>query len=482
MPSRLNRFQYVILATAATLALLLWIAAATRTAGHPGFPLDDAWIHQTYARNLAQSGQWAFIPGEPSAGSTAPLWSALLAIGYWLHLPPLVWTFFLGWLILLGLGIVGESSFRALQPDYHPRWPWVGLLLVLEWHDLWAAFSGMETGLFMLGIFWLGTRLLRPRRGAAGLGWLVGGLVWLRPDGITLTGPVLFTILLEESSWRQKWRQIASFLLTLSVPLAFYALFNLLLDGAVLPNTFYAKQTEYAALRMQPLLNRFLAQASMPLIGAGLLLLPAWGYWLWETGRKRNWAGISLALWMAGYLLIFALRLPVTYQHGRYQMPVMPLFFWTAAWGLWQIKPSLKGWQLWAISVWRTSIAGLLLAFFLTGALAYGRDVAFIENIMVATARWVAENIPPDARIAAHDIGALGYFAPHPILDLAGLVSPDAIPFIRDEVRLATWLDEQGVSYLVIQPATWYDTLPKGRERVYCTQSHISPMCVYRWR
>jgi len=35
-----------------------------------GFPLDDAWIHQTYARNLGLSGMMAFTPGEPSAGST----------------------------------------------------------------------------------------------------------------------------------------------------------------------------------------------------------------------------------------------------------------------------------------------------------------------------------------------------------------------------------------------------------------------------
>jgi hypothetical protein len=46
-----------------------------------GLPLDDAWIHQTYARSLADRGEWAFQAGEPSAGSTSPLWSGIR----WVH-------------------------------------------------------------------------------------------------------------------------------------------------------------------------------------------------------------------------------------------------------------------------------------------------------------------------------------------------------------------------------------------------------------
>ena len=53
-----------------------------------GFPLDDSWIHLTFARNLAQHGEWSFRPGIPSAGSTSPLWSALLAIGFLFNLTP----------------------------------------------------------------------------------------------------------------------------------------------------------------------------------------------------------------------------------------------------------------------------------------------------------------------------------------------------------------------------------------------------------
>src|SRR5512135_3568930 len=57
-----------------------------------GFPLDDAWIHATYARNLAIRGEWSFLPGQPSAGSTSPLWRLLLAAGARIGLAPTWWA------------------------------------------------------------------------------------------------------------------------------------------------------------------------------------------------------------------------------------------------------------------------------------------------------------------------------------------------------------------------------------------------------
>src|SRR5687768_18563954 len=74
-----------------------------------GFPLDDSWIHLTYARNFAEHGEWAFRLGERSAGSTAPLWTFLLSIGFLLDLAPLVWTYFLGWVVLTLLAIHAEN-------------------------------------------------------------------------------------------------------------------------------------------------------------------------------------------------------------------------------------------------------------------------------------------------------------------------------------------------------------------------------------
>jgi hypothetical protein len=59
----------------------------------------------------------------------------------------------------------------------------------------------------------------------------------------------------------------------------------------------------------------------------GIFLLPGFVYLLVDTFRSRHWRLFSAGLWFLGYAAIYALRLPVTYQHGRYLMPAMPVFF-----------------------------------------------------------------------------------------------------------------------------------------------------------
>ena len=50
------------------------------TGGVIGAPLDDAWIHFQFARNLSQGHGFSYNPGQPTPGSTAPLWTLLLAL------------------------------------------------------------------------------------------------------------------------------------------------------------------------------------------------------------------------------------------------------------------------------------------------------------------------------------------------------------------------------------------------------------------
>ena len=129
----------------------------------------------------------------------------------------------------------------------------------------------------------------------------------------------------------------------------------------------------------------------------------------------------------------------------------------------------------------------LVLGFIVLGARSYAQDVAIIESEMVVAAKWVAQNTPPDAIIAAHDIGALGYFDNHKLIDLAGLISPEVIPFIRDEPRIAVFLDEQGANYMVAFPE-FYPILSSGLTEVFSTNSLVTQsqgkknMIVYLWK
>jgi hypothetical protein len=79
--AELDRRALLILAAASILSLCGYLLISALTL-RVGFPLDDSWIHLTYARNLALRGEWAFLPGVPSAGSTAPLWSSYRRVDF----------------------------------------------------------------------------------------------------------------------------------------------------------------------------------------------------------------------------------------------------------------------------------------------------------------------------------------------------------------------------------------------------------------
>jgi hypothetical protein len=166
--------------------------------------------------------------------------------------------------------------------------------------------------------------------------------------------------------------------------------------------------------------------------------------------------------WCACLVGAYALRLPVTYQHGRYLMPAIP---WLVLYGLggtgMLLRPNAPRAAIRLVSqAFPIAIAVLVPAFLVLGTRAYRADVGFIEGEMVQTARWVARHTAPGTQIAAHDIGAIGYFGERPILDLAGLISPEVIPFITDADRLLAFVQTEGAHYAVFFP----DFSPTYRE------------------
>jgi hypothetical protein len=471
--------SYILLAL---LSLLLYLGASYRS-GFIGFPLDDAWIHQTYARNLGTLGQFAFIPGQPSAGSTSPLWTLLLAVGYLFRIEYHIWTY------ALGAGLLGVNAWLAyrlvltLWPERTRAALLAGIFVALEWHLAWAAASGMETLLFSalaLAVF-----VIAPERSFL-IGLTVGVSVLARPDGLTLLPFALARTFLSRP---RGLRGLLDGCLGFGVVFLPYLAFNYWLAGSLWPNTFYAKAAEYAVRRELPLLTRLIQLGPLPFVGAQALLGPGIFLTVWRSGRAGRWGALLPAGWVIAFVAAYVVRLPVTYQHGRYLIPVIPVLIalgvgGTAEWlniAAPQLLPRVLS------RAWLAATGLLVAVFWFIGAGAYARDVQIIETEMVATARWVNVNTPPEALIAAHDIGALGYFGGRRLLDMAGLVSPEVIPFIRDERRLGDWLTASGAEYLVTFP-DWYPALVRPlpppvfvTRGIYSLQAGETNMAVYRW-
>lgn len=476
----LSRRDFIILALAATMIVGVYLIVSNWVYGI-GFPLDDSWIHQTYARNLALLHEWSFLPGKPSAGSTSPLWTLLLSIGFFLPAAPYLWTYFLGGALLFAGAVLVEIIFRRAYPAYRPAFPWAGLFFTLEWHMAWAAVSGMETLLHILVITAVLGMLIAGSRRYLTLGLLTGFSVWVRPDGLTLLGPLLLYVVLVEPGVSARIRAFLWLGVGFAALFGPYMLFNLALSGTPMPNTFYAKQAEYAG---QSLSDRLLVYILQLLTGSILALLPGLAQKILSALRRREWGILLAVVWMLGYILLYFFRLPA-YQHGRYLMPAISIAVLVGLMGFYEFLPSLRTYNTrLARQVFLTAAVTFSVVFAGYGAYTYGQDVGLIETEMVASAKWAEKNIPPDALIAAHDIGALGFFDHHDLIDLAGLISPEVVPFIRDETKLTAYMDERQVEYLIVFSGKgWYLHLAERGSVIFDTEGPFSPdnMTIYRW-
>jgi hypothetical protein len=455
---------------------------------HSGYPLDDAWIHQTYARNWAETGELAYVVGVPSAGSTAPLWTLLLSVTYRLQIDQYLWSMILGAITLaLSACLLFRLADRLFPNRSLVSWL-VGLACVIEWHLVWAAASGMETLLFIA----LALALI-DRVWAEASGWIVGvvgGLLILtRPEGLLLFGLALIVMLIR--SGRSGLIGLLKAAVAFAIVLAPGAYFNLQASGSIFPNTFYAKQSEYGEL-MSSLSIWLTSIGNMliaPLAGGLLLLTPGVIMWVIHNRRdvkqRARWMWWLPLIWIAVHIGVYALRLPVSYQHGRYLLPIIPIVLLYGIVGTALVFEWIKARRSKPIArllrrVYALTIVIVFMLYIPIGAMAFATDVAIINGEMVAVAQWLDRNTPPNASIAAHDIGAIGYFARRPILDLAGLISPEVIPFIRDETKLGEWMQAKGAQYFVTFPG-WYPQLKTRWPALFSGNSPFSPehMTVY---
>ena len=466
----------------ALMTAALYLGYARWLTGTTGFPLDDAWIHQTFARSLAWGWGLVFNPGEPIAGTTAPLWTALLIPGQLGWIEFRLWTYLLGLLALIATAALGGRLTAELTGRRGPA-SLATLAVMLDWRLAWAALSGMETILFAALSLVAITEGLRPR-GRPWLAGLAAGLAVLtRPEALALVALLVGLKVPSPMSKAQRpgarpWildYGLGTFLVPVGALVCLALGLNWSLNGQPLPSTFYAKSDFYGGIGSLAGAGRYLLGVLTTLFFSPLLVLvPGLVGAVWRGRvRARETNGrllLALATWAILLPLIYLARLPVLYQHGRYLMPVIPAIVVIACWGgewLWRRLPLRR-----LARVYLFAAAAFYTVLWLNGAQVYSWNVKYIQDEQVQVAHWLRDRTSPDALVATHDIGAIGYFAGRRVIDLAGLVTPSLAGHLRDEAYLWEYLRANRADYLAVLP-DWYPNLSRqpGLELVFTVEA-----------
>lgn len=327
-------------------AFLLW---SHLRHGLISLPLDDGWIHLAFAKGLAAgNGLTLGANPDPVSGSTAPLWTFLLALFLRLGLAPETAA------LIPGLG----ASLCALLAT-----AWLGCRLsgstlggavaagglALAPRFLWGALSGMEVPLYTALAVWAVHLHLRGRSTWQGV-LAAGAAGWARPECFALAAYLAVL-----GAWRGGRRPegrlvrllppLAAFL----APLLAWVGLHLATYGRPLPSTFYVKAASaFPGIDPSRLLDLLLLEPLRQLAAfAGYI--PANNFFLCAgvglaLRRKQTRAPVLTVLgamaafaWARGMLGFSGPWL----QHGRYFLFLLPLWLCISAAGL--APPGLAG-------------------------------------------------------------------------------------------------------------------------------------------
>jgi hypothetical protein len=457
------------------LGAFLLLASVLR--GHFGFPLDDSWIHQVVARNLAEFHVLGFTPGRLSSGSTSPLWTLILTLG-WVILPklsPVLFCFFISCLTLFAIGFVLK---RLTEDDGLPAAASWCLALgpAASGNFLWFGLIGMEHLLFLLLSLMLIRAWFAPvsRRGRGDLVVLAALcllLVLTRPEGIFLVLLLFFVPGVAGRSLRD-WLTAFS---GAACGMVILAVINWLTSGHLTPQTMKGRQflaggdqlrftnhLYFLGQSFARVLKTWSFGASETIlhgrglvVGGLLFLLLATIVISGVLGLRRLRASrfLLLCAWGGVIELLYFAMLPNTGHGGRYLSVALTVFLSLFFFGCSRLLAAagLGEPRVWiVVCVLGVATAAISIPAWRRAAAA---GIDQINDEHGAMAVWLEQNLPAASfaspQVAMFDIGRIGFQFHGNIIDLGGLVDRDYLPYLLHR-RTAAFLYRHDVHYLVL--------------------------------
>lgn len=458
---------YALLVIIPVLLTYFYLSLAFKKNQVWSFPLDDPWIHLTFAKNLVQYFSFSYFKDEMvTAGSTSPLYTILISLGFLITNNEMILSYIVGILffVLSSLAFYQLSSFE-FQKESIFAMLCAGIFIIDKWINF-IAVSGMETTMFIF-ILILCAYFYRERK-AVPFAVMLGLIIWTRPDGVAFIGAIIIDYALTRIYFKKQQnlklfseddlKKIGMIFFGL---VGLYFAMNLALSGSILPNTYSAKLTYYSP----EFRNRFdfLETEVWDYFKAGAYYILMIGFifsflkLLFDFYKKTYNQNTLYIAFILLLVLIYFIKLPYAHRFGRYMMPIIPFFILVGAIGFRDLARVINKYT--KNSLFSKSIIYTLFGItYFIGIKNYdqnGEDYAeqckYIYDRQVKAAMWIRDNTNENDVIATHDVGAIGYYGNRRIIDVAGLVTPELIKKINDQdyvKYMADYMKNNGVTYL----------------------------------
>ncbi|MEO8664216.1 MAG: hypothetical protein ABI462_01875 [Ignavibacteria bacterium] len=446
---------------------LNYLRFSYRQNGVLSFPLDDPWIHLTFAKNLAHYFSFSYFKNEMvTAGSTSPLYTFIVSAMFLIKSNEMYISF------ALGIGFFSAacySFFKLAIIEFNKEIIFAllctGILIMDKWINL-IADSGMETTMYIF-ILILCVYFYKSRK-AIPFAILLGLVMWARPDGLVFIIAVIIDYILVKIYSKNQFslklfsqsdlKKIAIIFLGL---LGLYFLFNYMLSGSLLPNTYNAKLAYYSPetrsrwdfLRFEVWAYFKYGSYYVVMIGFIFTFLK----FIYDIYKKTYNQNTIYILFGLALVFIYFMKLPYAHRFGRYMMPIIPFFILAAVIGFRDLARIINKYttnELFAKSLFYILIG---IVYFMgignyeeTKEL-YAANCKYIYDRQVTAAKWLQQYTNENDVIATHDVGAIGYYSNRKIVDVAGLVTPDLINKIGDidyVKYMQQYMKDKGVTYL----------------------------------
>jgi len=464
------------------------------THGTLGVPLDDSWIHFRFAQNFAKEFNFTYNPGEPTAGTTSPLW--VVVSGLVSFISP---AFMLNSVVLSGLFFVlscifiykisvtvfFDSEVLDFDLDFSPLYLslLVAMLTIMSGRLEWAAMSGMETTMFIffsLAGFYLHIKDIHNQKISLGPSLLFALSTASRPEGLMLFGLYLF------DAWTFSFhikRVLKTTLDLIGGVIIFvfiaggYFLFSYYTSGNILPNTFRGQGGNFNFIpNFEYLRISFVLFLRDNPITCVLYLFSLIFYF---ANIKRFFSKLRslnlIYLWVILLPLASSVFVPNWRHHGRYLMPLIPFINLVSVYAILVILNKYKNKSSLNLLHKKNFLTALLLFFsftyYIVYAVALGKNTDNINSQQVKLAYWVKDNISRNDVIAMNDIGAITFISNNRIIDMAGLVTPEILDYRKYRLEdnldsMLTLLKTNDVKYLIIYDH-WFEPFLKRHGKYF---------------